>query len=521
MLECLDLARTLYRSYRTTSRFHFRALKYLKGYAYRLDHLELNKIRCNLILRRLSYPILVSLRVAQIAIIFGPILSVVTFVYLFRLSKPQFIYRLLSYGLKKSGSTFIKLGQWAATRPDILSIEFCQELSDLHSNASPHNMAWNKFILRKDFGIDMDDVFSTFSKTPLGSGTIAQVHFARLKSDDSKQVAVKICHPDIEEKIDIDLKILHFLSYILNSFSHLKWLNLPDEVKSFSQMMHVQTDLRYEAYGLDRLRRNFSTWSTVVAPAPISPFISKNILFETYEPGVSIDKYVNLVVDNLGLEPVLNITKKKIATTGLQAFLQMLLWDNFVHADLHPGNILVRFVDRKNHIVWAGKPTEDLVLKIRDEGLKPQLVFLDAGLMTELSSRDRRNFNDLFQTLVLSKSGFGVGELIIERSPELHRTQVSDRIEFCKSVDRIVKNVFRTPGVRLENFAIGASLLEMFKLVQKHHVHLDSSFTNIVMSFLCVEGLGRRLSPDLNLVPFFAKAALQYLIGNVAKSLES
>jgi aarF domain-containing kinase len=109
-----------------------------------------------------------------------------------------------------AGASFIKLGQWASTRPDILPQDLCNALSGLHTRAPAHSMSWNRAVIRREFGRDMEEIFSDFSETPVGSGTVAQVHHARLAKS-GVEVAVKICHPHVQGRVkrgldaDVDL----------------------------------------------------------------------------------------------------------------------------------------------------------------------------------------------------------------------------------------------------------------------------------------------------------------------------
>jgi aarF domain-containing kinase len=315
------------------------------------------------------------------------------------------------------------------------------------------------------------------------------------------------------------------MSIFASIASHLPvfhWLNLPEELKHFSLIMTQQLDLRHEAYTLGRMSRNFSTWRTVHVPMPVYPWVSKSALVQTFAQGTSIGKFLSTDFDQsltVVEREIWYHSRRSLATIGLQSFLQMLLWDNFVHADLHPGNILVRFVDSKGRIKYSGGPSGTLVHRIVNEDLHPQIVYLDTGLVTELSRRDFCNFNDLFVALVLRGDGRKAGKLIIERSPAQYRSKVVEAEEFCAAMDEVVRPIFRDIKLQLGRFAIGSTLFRVFDLVRKHHVHLDGSFTNLVMSFVCVEGLGRQLAPDLNLIPFLARAGLRYLVTNVSQSI--
>lgn len=467
-------------------------------------------------LRRLGAPIRLGLRLVHLTLIFGSALVMAgpILVLLPRRQALSLIHHICYWSLRQAGATFIKLGQWASTRPDLLPPGLCSILAQLHMQAPAHGMAWNRYIFAREFGRPLEQVFASFDVQPVGSGTVAQVHRATLRTS-SRPVAVKICHPHIGERIVRDLQVMALVAVLLDPLA--PWLNLPEEVRYFSRIMKEQLDLRHEAYTLDHFARNFVTWRTVHVPLPIYPFVSSSVLTETYASGTSISQFTGPHGDPEDeLVPVERAVKRQLAITGLSTFLQMLLWDNFVHADLHPGNILVRFVDRHGSVVWTEGPSEELLRRIRRDRLIPQLVYLDTGLITTLGRRDRDNFNDLFTALVLRGDGHQAGRLIIERSPR-DRTTVRDPDGFCRHLDELIRPLFReAASLDLKRLALGPTLFRVFDLVREHQVLLDGSFTNLIMSFVCVEGLGRALAPDLNLIPMLVKGALQYLVTEAA-----
>lgn len=212
----------------------------------------------------------------------------------------------------------------------------------------------------------------------------------------------------------------------------------------------------------------------------------------------------------------------------------MLLLDNFSHADLHPGNIMVRFyhptsktilqnllkrtlsrfdpdyvaevqseVDRTDDdklidkVLKHADSKEDWlgeIQKLENHGYLPELVFIDAGLVSELSPQNMRNFLDLF-TALTSFDGVRAGELMVERcrSPDL----VVDKDGFAKRIGNIVSNV-KSGRFSLSNLRVGDILGEVLVSVREHHVKMEPDFVNTVLSILILEGIGRKLDPNLD-----------------------
>ncbi|KAK4118908.1 ABC1-domain-containing protein [Parathielavia appendiculata] len=462
-------------------------------------------------------------------------------------------YGFLVQAMEWAGPAFIKLGQWAASRSDIFPSELCDIMSKLHANAPAHSFHATKRIVQEAFGgRDFADIFDEFDEKPIGVGAIAQVYKAKLKPDlalsgdvdvpkdpsdlrhkvrhnvgtvlksspkhvPSSYVAVKVLHPRVERIVRRDLRIMHFFASVLNAIPTMEWLSLPDEVEQFGQMMKLQLDLRIEAANLTRFRANFKDRTTAWFPFPYTDFCTRNILVEEFAHGIPLADFMA----NGG-----GVFQHDIASEGLDAFLRMLLLDNFVHADLHPGNIMVRFYETERpSLPWRHTyehnpamaqqtdVTEQILSRLRPhrhnkelwdaelakidrEGFRPQLVFIDAGLVTELNATNRRNFLDLFRA-VAEFDGYKAGHLMCERCR--HPEAVLDKEVFALKMQHLVLGV-KSRTLALGNVKIGDVLQQVLGMVRQHHVRLEGDFVNVVISILLLEGIGRSLNPDVDLL---------------------
>ncbi|CAB4060088.1 ADCK [Lepeophtheirus salmonis] len=290
--------------------------------------------------------------------------------------------------LEESGSIFVKLGQWASTRRDLFSPQLIQALSKLQR----------------------PNVFEYINPVPIGKGCCAHVYEGIIRSSSSskERVAIKVLHPNIKDKFKEDL-------YFLKG-----WF-----IQEFSESMIHQIDLCQEARHLERFIKNFHGDKNVIFPQPIQGMTFTDVLVEQFIEGSEISNFIN---DDI------NITlKKNLAKKGIDIFFRMLFEHNFVHGDLHPGNILVS----------------------KDE----KLVVLDPGIATALSE------------------GIIVDDAIQNGELSLRRVDVSKLLNS-------VFDVFRT-----------------------HRVKLDSNFSMVIISIIVIEGLGKSLNPELNLLksawPYF------------------
>jgi predicted unusual protein kinase regulating ubiquinone biosynthesis (AarF/ABC1/UbiB family) len=412
-----------------------------------------------------------SFRICQLSIIFTP---AILFYWIQAYICPKYYYlwcMLLVKSLELAGPCFIKLGQWAATRPDLFSDEFCEYLSSLHAQAPYHHFRHTKLMIKNAFGKTIPELFDEFNEKPLASGAIAQVHKARLKGRDG-YCAVKVRHPRVAERIQRDLAIIDLVANIIERFETFAWLNLRENVASFSKNMKAQANLNLEAQSLRKFIKNFRFIPSITFPHPIMH--GNEVLIESFEEGLPVNHYIN---HNYPKE-----LKNTIASIGTHMYLKMMFVDNMVHADLHPGNLKVRMTDNG-----------------------PLLVVLDAGLTSSLSPNDRRNFIDLFSA-ILGGDSEAAASLMIERGKSGYLvTKDPEKVaNFKKEMAELIQYVMDRPLGELE---VGTILQRALQLGRKYQVLLESNFTTLVIGTIVIEGLGRRLNPEFN----FIQAARPYL----------
>ena len=447
-------------------------------------------------------------------------------------------------------------------------------MSCLHSNAPAHPLSYTKKAIVKAFdGRPFDDIFDEFQEKPLGVGAIAQVYKARLKPElaaagdtdiepqernmrqrvrknvdklvkstplrtPSSYVAIKVLHPKVERMVRRDLRIMGFFAAILNAIPTIEWLSIPDEVAQFGEMMRLQLDLRIESANLMMFRKNFKDRTTAWFPFPYEEHTTRQVLVEEFAHGIPLAAF---------LEDGGGVFQKEIADEGLDAFLHMLLIDNFVHADLHPGNIMVRFYKPERINLSLGRHrqsdsptnstdvTEEVLEQLRPhrhhpeawarqldqidkEGYRPQLIFIDTGLVTALNATNRKNFLDLFKAIA-EFDGYRAGHLMVERcrQPEA----VIDREIFALRMQHLVLGVKRRTFA-LGNIKVGDVLNEVLSMVRNHHVRMEGDFVNVVISILLLEGIGRSLDPNLDLfksaLPILRQLRAQGGSGTILKS---
>ncbi|KAL5549017.1 hypothetical protein UlMin_004248 [Ulmus minor] len=274
------------------------------------------------------------LRAIYLAIFFTPYIAMAPFAESFGTQYRKTWLHIVHHTLEKAGPAFIKWGQWAATRPDLFARDLCDELAKLHTKAPTHSFSFTRKSIERAFGRKLPEIFETFEEEPVASGSVAQVYQATLK------YRYPVRHPGVGEAIRRDFAIINCVEKLSRFIPALNWLRLDESIQQFVVFMMSQVDISREAAHLSHFIYNFRSWKDVSFPRPLYPLVRPSVLVETYEQGEL---------------------------------------DNFIRADMHPGNILVQVKNNK----------------------LPHVIFLDVGMTAELSKRDRVNLIEFFKAVAL------------------------------------------------------------------------------------------------------------------------
>src|SRR4051794_18786841 len=254
------------------------------------------------------------------------------------------------------GATFIKVGQIMSTRPDLIPDHVSRALEHLQDDVGPFPFEAVVRTLETDFARPMSELFAEFAPVPLASASVSQVHKARLPN--GRIIAVKVRRPNVIELCTFDLAVMRIGARVLNAIPSIATLSPVATIEEFGRAIFSQLDFRIEARNNHRFRENFRGHPNVVFPEVIEELSSERVLAMSFVEGTKI------LAKRTRSDP------KRIARLGLGALLKMIFEDGFVHADLHPGNILIT-------------PEEKIAL-------------LDLGLVGELDDPHRRGFARFF-----------------------------------------------------------------------------------------------------------------------------
>lgn len=238
---------------------------------------------------------------------------------------PEHVHRLVV----QLGPTFIKLGQIASTRPDLVPPDVSERLEELQENVPqfPHRDA--RAVIESELGEPPEELFREFPTEPIASASLSQVYFATL--DDGTEVAVKVQRPGIRPRMERDLRIVRFLAR-LGSALGLTPRQLPVTriVDEFASWTLKELDFEVEGHNLEEFGRNFADWDDVTFPAVSWSHTTKRVLTMEKVSGMRLGAVPDAVSEQ---------RRHRLAQRLSELLIKMFVSDGFFHADLHPGNI--------------------------------------------------------------------------------------------------------------------------------------------------------------------------------------
>tara|TARA_Y100000590_G_scaffold458716_1_gene614032 strand:- start:1663 stop:3228 length:1566 start_codon:yes stop_codon:yes gene_type:complete len=412
--------------------------------------------------RRLS----ASGAISSIYEIYNPplVIKIVFFIIGFNLSDKKKDNNLsagnkLCNALQEMGTTFIKLGQFLATRPDIIGNDISKELERLQDKLPAFDINVAKNILKKELGNENFNQIINLSE-PIAAASIAQVHFANINiSEQNKNVAIKILRPNIEKIFNDELDALMLLAYIVQTLvKKTKRLKLVEIVQLLREITSVEMDLRFEAAAANELYENTKNDIGFKVPKIYWNQTSKRVLCLDRINGISIR-------DNEGLKS-LNIDTKKLAQNIIQHFLRHAVRDGFFHADMHQGNL---FVSKEGNIIPV-----------------------DFGIMGRLDKNNRKYLAEILY-------GFIKRDYKMVAEVHLLAGLVSKNVskdEFAQALRSIGEPIF---GQSVKNISGGKLLSQLFEITEKFNMQTQIQLLLLQKTMVVVEGVARRLDPEANI----------------------
>ena len=363
--------------------------------------------------------------------------------------------------LEDLGPIFIKFGQILSTRRDLLPEDIADEFASLQDRVPPFSGETAAVIVRDALGRPVEEIFSEFTREPLASASIAQVHTARL--EDGREVVVKVVRPGIEKVIRRDVSLLHLVA----NLAHRYWpdaqqLHPREVVAEYEKTILDELDLLREAASASQLRRNFEGSDLLYVPEVHWEYTRRQVMV--------MERIAGIPISNVDALRDAGIDLPALAERGVEIFFTQLVRHNFFHADMHPGNI---FVDREH-------PE------------RPCYIAVDFGIMGSLSEQDKRYLAENFLAF-FNRDYRRVAELHVESKWVPPETRID---EFEAAIRSVCEPIFDRP---LKEISFGRVLVRLFQTARRFHMEVQPQLVLLQKTLLNIEGLGRQLYPDLDL----------------------
>ena len=365
----------------------------------------------------------------------------------------------LSDSLENLGTTFIKLGQFLATRPDIIGDQLSKKLENLQDRLPPFSIIEAKQIIKNDLGEDTYNSIIEISE-PVAAASIAQVHKAKINDNGTiKDVAIKILRPNIKKVFNEEIDAMMLFAFLVESvIKKTKRLKLVDVVFLLKEITNLEMDLRFEAAAANEYAENTKNDAGFRVPKIYWNYTSENVMTLDWIDGVSIRETEELKKQN--------IDTNKIAEDIIQHFLRHAVRDGFFHADMHQGNV---FVDRSG-----------------------QIVPIDFGIMGRLDKMSKRFLAEIL---------FGFIQRDYKKVAEVHLlaglvpsdVPINDLAQALRSIG---EPIF---GQEVKDISGGKLLKQLFDVTEKFNMQTQPQLLMLQKTMVVVEGVARKLNPNTNI----------------------
>ncbi|TGU70011.1 ubiquinone biosynthesis protein UbiB [Geomonas terrae] len=364
----------------------------------------------------------------------------------------------LRLALEELGTTFIKLGQLLSTRADIIPASFVQELTHLQDKIPCIPFEEIKEQIEHELGVPLEQRFLYVEPEAIAGASIAQVHRATLVT--GEDVVVKVRRPGVVEAVETDIDILMGVALLLER--HMARSDIYDPVgvvREFSYTIRREMDLTREGHAIEKIRDNFKGDATLYFPKVYWEATSKGVLTTEYVEGIKVSD--TLAIEEAGLD------HREIAARGARVFLKMVLEHGFFHGDPHPGNVLI---------------------------LKDNVIcLLDFGMVGRLDPAVKRYLTDVL-VAVINRDVEGLAYVIVEAGDAAETVNMQ---ALKKALAEFIDSYFEIP---LKEIEVGRMLMEFIDLISTHRIKVHPDLTMLVKVLVVVEGMGRRLDPDFDMV---------------------
>ena len=385
----------------------------------------------------------------------------------------------LARDLEALGPTYVKLGQLLSTRGDLLPVPFVEALARLQDDVAPFPYEEAEKIITTELGVRISKGFSEFDREPIAAASLGQVYRAALR--DGRQVAVKVQRPDIRERIVADLEALLEIAEFADRHSDAgRRYAFAKILQEFRKTLLRELDYRQEARNLHTLRENMKEFEHIVVPAPIDDYTTSKVLTAEYVPGRKVTD----------LPPIARteLDGSVLARELLRAYLKQTLLDGFLHADPHPGNVLLTDDDR--------------------------IALIDLGMVSRIDPAMQERLLELLLAISNGRSDEAASIAVKIGAPE----EGFDEAEFRRRCSEIV---MLNQDASVAEMQVGRTVLLMSRASADCGIAVPAELTMLGKTLLHLDEIGRALDPGFQPNLAIRETAAELMRKQMQKSASS
>lgn len=370
--------------------------------------------------------------------------------------------------LEALGPTYVKIGQLASSRSDLLPREYCEAFEQLQDDVTPMSFETVLACMDEAYGCSWQTYFLAIDPDPLGAASIAQVHKAVLL--DGTPVAVKVRRPGIVEQMAEDITLmkraLATAEFVASSHETI-WMNLDNFVEALEKTTENETNFTIELHNLLRFHKECEMWKGITCPIAYPHASNDAVLTMEYVQGTRINEVDKLRSEGYDIDA--------LADRLIQNYIDQVFDVGFFHADPHPGNIIIR----DQEIVW-----------------------IDLGMTGSLTSSERQQVGRMLRSVV-TNNPYDLMQAVISISKR------HGEMDYGTLLSQLASLLNKYGSAQLNDINIGTVLGELVEVMRGQNLIMMSAVTMLVRGVVTIEGLLENISPTTNIMDILSKHVMK------------